>query len=213
MFSPLCNTLGVQPSWRTADWSNVKRALVPLFAVLATVVIASASPASAGVQQDTDYGLTCVLTVTPPQVTAGSQATVAGTGFQPNFATQVLLDGNAVLADVVTDNLGAFSISVTIPAATPPGARIISAICDGTNGAVAQTSVTVLGATQASTTSTTLRPPGATTPTTLRAAGAAAATATTGTDIGPQLTAGIAILGAGAAFVLISRRRNRTVTP
>lgn len=263
-----------------------------LCTALAAGFIAFGSPASAGVQQN-DYGLTCTLTVTPPQVTAGTQATVAGQGFQPNLATQVILDdgtpGEALLADVVTDGLGAFSTTVTIPATATPGPHVISAVCDGTTGSEAETGITVLGATNVNPTLTLSKTtvfhletfdatvtnalPGSTVtyfqrstqvqvgtdtadttgisvltmsfptsaalgphevvatgtdidgdpyelvaPITVVAQTAPTttpgSTATTGTDIAPQLTAGIAILGAGAALVLISRhRRNQTVTP
>jgi hypothetical protein len=276
-----------------ADRSEVKRTVVPLFVVVAATLSLVLSPVPAGAQ--TDYGISCTLTVTPPQVTAGTSATVAGTGFQPNLATQVILDDGtateAVLADVITDSLGAFSTTVTIPATAAPGGHVLTAICDGTTGATAQTSVTVLGATDVNATLTLSKStvfrletfdatvtnalPGSTVtyfqrstevqvgtdtadangvstltmsfpasaalgahevvargtdtdgdpydlvapitvteeaaPTTLQSPGS---TATTGTDIAPQVTAGIAILAAGATLVLISRRRrNQTVTP
>ena len=150
--------------------------------------------------QSVDYGETCNLTVSPPPpFEAGSTVTVSGTGFQPNFATEIFFDGApaqaaavTATAPVTTDALGNFSIAIVIPADAGPGFHTISAICSTTSTVPTELQVEILGG---QVTSTTADPGGRTT------------TPRTGDDTAPLVVAGVAAVLGGAAIVLATRRR------
>lgn len=121
----------------------VRRIALTLMAVTTAFVVASSHSSAQ------EYGTICEITVTPPTPSAGQQATVDGTGFEPDLTTQVIFDegqpDEEVLAEVTTDNLGEFTVQVTIPADADPGLHTITALCDSGSDTDAQTDVLVLG--------------------------------------------------------------------
>ena len=79
----------------------------------------------------------------PSQVVAGEQVTVFGANFPPNTPLDVTMFSDPVrLGSTVSDAAGGYSVTVTIPANTSPGAHDI--VVTG-GGARASTRITVLG--------------------------------------------------------------------
>jgi LPXTG-motif cell wall-anchored protein len=174
-------------------------ALVRKLAVAGALAIASLVPlASVAHAQSIDYGETCNLTVSPPPpFAAGSTVTVSGTGFQPNFTTEILFDGApataagvTATAPVTTDALGNFSIDIVIPETAAAGFHTISAICSATSSVPAEIEIEILAGQVTSTTT-----------------GGRTTTPRTGSDSAPLAVAGLAAVLAGSAIVLATRRR------
>ena len=70
------------------------------------------------------------ITVTPEVGSAGTTVTVAGTGFAGYSAVAVSLGGVPYFAQPLTDPLGAFSATITVPALAP-GASTVSVVVAG----------------------------------------------------------------------------------
>ena len=162
-----------------------------LIAVLCvTTVVLGATPAVAAGGGPGDYAA-CVITIDPATFAGGSVVTVAGSGLQPNLTTPIELDGEAI-GEVLTDDTGAFSTEITIPAGVAPGAHTITVGCDA-QGNVSTTDITI--------TTGAPPPPGGTD-------GIGSPLPRTGSDSTEPLVVlgAVAVLG-GAAFVLAGRRR------
>jgi LPXTG-motif cell wall-anchored protein len=167
------------------------RKLIAICALLAGLFVLAGpvGPASAG--GPSDYA-DCIVTVSDTDLEAGDEVDVSGSGLQPNFETDIIFDRGEdteeVLATVTTDANGEFGpITVTIPN-VPDGEHSISMACDSTT--VNSTTVTVGGVT--------LEPP--------------APLPRTGSDVEPLVVAGGAAILAGVAFVVVAKRRRRSVS-
>ncbi|MDL9979512.1 beta strand repeat-containing protein [Microbacterium sp. ASV49] len=69
------------------------------------------------------------LTETPAQVKAGGTITVSGAGFLPGTTVEIgMYSAPTMLGSATVDGSGAFSASLTIPAAAPLGAHTVAAI-------------------------------------------------------------------------------------
>ena len=135
----------------------------------------------------------------------GEQLTVVGTGFAPRSqATIIIYSDPVVLGTVTTDDDGAFSIPVTVPADLAAGHHSLVASgfdADGNERFLRMDVTVAAGATAGSTTA-----PGATT------AGAAAAAdgtqlAFTGATVLVPAGLGLTALVGGGVLLLVSRRR------
>lgn len=167
---------------------------IALLLVGTGALVGPAAPALAG-GGPVDYA-DCVITVDPSTFEAGAIVTIVGTGFQPNFEATIQFDGEVVVGVVTTDDTGGFTTEVLIPTDATPGTHTISAICDAEVNIIT-TSVTVSGRGTTTTTTTTL--------------GGGGALPRTGSEVEPLVVAGGAAVVAGLAFVLVAKRRRRSV--
>jgi LPXTG-motif cell wall-anchored protein len=173
--------------------------LVMAAAIVATTVVGTASLARA---QSVDYGETCALAFTPPSpFDPGQSVRIDGTGFQPDFTTEILFDGQPAAPAgvtpavvVTTDPLGNFSTSIQIPPTAAPGTHTISVICDADVQVAREFRVQVRG-----------QAPSSTPPT----VGGRTTTPRTGSDTQPLVAIGAGAVLAGTAIVLATRRRRQ----
>lgn len=166
-----------------------KLIVTALVLVGAGALVGPVSPALAG-GGPSDYA-DCVLTVDPSTFEAGAVVTVVGTGFQPNFETTIEL-GSELVGTVTTDATGEFTTEVVIPADAPSGPNTITAVCDVEVNLV--------------TTDVTVSSQGVTT-TTL----GGGRLPRSGSEVEPLVIVGAVAFVAGVAFVLVARRRRRSV--
>lgn len=137
----------------------------------------------------------CFITADPSTFFPGEVVTITGTGFEPGFETTIELDGGTVVGGTVTtDATGSFTTEVIVPDDATPGAHTFSAICD-TPGNETTTTVTVSSR-------------GATTSTTAISGGPLPQT---GSDVQPLVVAGGVAVLAGLTFVMVAKRRRRSV--
>ena len=131
-------------------------------------------------------------------VRAGGRLTVAGDGFLPGEQVQIWIHSDPVLAGVVTaDASGGVRHAITVPADLPPGVHHVELRGVTSGRSVRSAELTVLAAATA---------PGSAG----FADGGAAPAGLAFTGAGGRLLApGLALLLAGAALVLITRRTNR----
>jgi hypothetical protein len=157
-----------------------------LFSVVALLGLGISTPAFA-------YGpnaasINTNATAVPP----GGSLTVSGNNFFPGGSVSIVLHSTPVSVGGATVNAnGSFSVSVSIPSATPPGAHTI--IASDSEGDSASTGLTVTGSS---------------------AGGATPATATpdlpfSGADIAALSGVGAIALALGGMLILTSRRRRR----
>ena len=141
----------------------------------------------------------CVIELNPTEASPGDSVNLVGSGFQPAFTTEIFIDGLSV-GTVLTDGSGAFDTDREVPEGAGPGTVTVSAACDGTGANVSSSELTILG-----------DAPPATTPSTTPVDGAAAADEgdlpQTGNDVEPLVVIGGLAVLAGAAFVLVAKRR------
>lgn len=168
--------------------------------------IQSYPPGQIGVQVSTN-------TVTP-----GQTITVTGEGFAPDTTVVLSLQpGGTQLTSVTTTAQGGFSVAVTIPSGLAPGRYTIVATgaCPSNPaislGLSAQVTVT------ARPTTVTTGPPTSVPPVSTPAPSAAPAPASgplafTGAETMATVLASLALIVAGSAVVLTSRRRRRRVS-
>ncbi|WP_435748463.1 fibronectin type III domain-containing protein [Microbacterium sp. PMB16] len=176
---------------------------LPVGAVYDTFTI---TKSDAGEKWVTEAGVTPPVTepevpaeveLSAASVKAGGKVTVSGSGFEANTEARLELRSDPVQLGTVTAGAdGAFSRSVTIPAATPAGKHTLAVIlADGTE---VTTSLTVSAASSGG---------GAVTP----GDGTGGATdgdlATTGADSTPYVIAAVVLLALGLGLVVLRRRR------
>ncbi len=173
---------------------------IAAFALLMTAAAAGAvAPANAG--GPPDYA-GCTITVDPSSFEPGDTVTVAGTGLQPSFETPIEFNSvTVVVGTVTTDAEGAFETTITIPADAAQGDHTITAECDAV-GNVSITDVTV------EVSGNVIGPP---LPRTGGNGGNGGPLPRTGSDVEPLVVVGGAAVLAGVAFVLVAKRRRRTV--
>lgn len=129
-----------------------------------------------------------VITTNNSSVGPGGSLTVGGTGFVDNESITLTLHSTpVVLATLTSSGAGTFSITVSIPSSTAPGAHQI--IATGASGDSATTDITVTGAIVSTATSSGL--------------------AFTGADIAAVSAVGAVALGLGG-FLLLAGKRRRT---
>lgn len=189
---PRCNPAVLSEDGTTA---MIRKLLGATLLLVGTSVFAGpATPALAG-GGPSDYA-DCFITADPSTFFAGDVVTITGTGFEPGFETTIEFNSvTVVVGTVTTDATGSFTTEVIVPDDATPGEHSFSAICD-TPGTVTTTTVTVSNR-GVSTTSTTATSGGP--------------LARTGSDVEPLVVAGGAAVLAGLAFVMVAKRRRRSV--
>lgn len=167
-----------------------------LLLVGTVAIVGPATPAHAG-GGPSDYA-DCFITADPSTFFPGDVVTITGTGFEPGFETTIEFNSvtvTVIVGTVTADATGSFTTEVIVPDDATPGPHSFAATCD-TRGNETTTTVTVSsrGATTTSTTTTGGGP-----------------LPTTGSDVEPLLVAGGAAILAGLAFVMVAKRRRRSV--
>jgi hypothetical protein len=155
-----------------------------LIAAVAVMGLSFATPAFA-------YGPNAATVSSSTSSTGpGGSLTVSGSHFVPGGSITIVLHSTPVtLATTTADPTGSFSVSVTIPSDTVPGAHEI--IASDTSGDSASTDLTVTG--------------------TVPTATASPALAFTGADIAALSGVGAIALALGGMLILTGRRRRRVV--
>jgi LPXTG-motif cell wall-anchored protein len=165
------------------------RKLVTIAALIVAGLVFAFAPAAYAGEGPSDYA-GCVVRTSPTTFDAGDTVHVTGTGFQPNFTTDIIFTSDpVVLATVTTSATGNFATDVEIPADATDGPHTISAACDSSGAHVGSSDVAV-GSGE------TPRGPG-TTP-------------VTGTDVAPYLAVAAIALVSGTALVVGTRRRRQS---
>jgi len=145
----------------------------------------------------------CALRLNQTSASAGERVTLAGSGYQPGSDVELTLNSNPIsLGGAVADGSGAFTQTITVPAAAPVGRHTITAAGVDPAGAqfILSAAFEVTG--------------------TRGAAAAAPAAADTGSDALPRtgtssvvlLAAAALLIALGTALVITARRRRATVT-
>jgi hypothetical protein len=144
------------------------------------------------------YGSTnmTALSITASIVDPCGSASATGNGFQAGEPATLTLSGvSQTLATTTVGTTGSFTTSFTIPQGTEPGTYTLTA--SGSQGDSASTGITVGNGGCSLSVATVTPNPGL---------------AFTGADIAAVTGAGVIAVGAGAALVLLSRRRRQSPT-
>lgn len=145
-----------------------------------------ASPAGAqACTANSTYNPSATLSASPTTVVQGNSTTISGSGWQPNCALTLTIEGNGIsqTINVVTDSTGSYSVSEPT-SNLPLGSYVVTA----TQGLSMTTSFTVIGATVVTTV-----------PGTLPITGSSSTI--------PFAQAGLALLCVGGLLVLVARKR------
>lgn len=134
----------------------------------------------------------CNLQLSRGSAARGESVTATGSGFAPG-ETVVLSLGGTRVATLTASSGGAIDGSFTVPADAPLGRTTIEARGGAT---VLSAAFEVVGA------------PAADRGRAAPAAAAAGGVARTGSDVLPATAAGLVLVGVGAAFVVLARRRS-----
>jgi LPXTG-motif cell wall-anchored protein len=86
----------------------------------------------------------CTIEVTLDE--GGGSVHLVGSGFQPDFTTEIFID-DVSAGTVVTDAAGAFETDVDVPDGAGPGTVAVTAACDGTGDNVSSSELTLPGGT------------------------------------------------------------------
>jgi len=110
--------------------------------LMCAVGLSVSSPAVAG----TPGYPGCTIEVTPAEASPGESVHLVGSGFQPEFTTEIFIDGVSA-GTVVTDAAGGFETDVDVPDGAGPGTVAVTAACDGTGDNVSSSELTIPGST------------------------------------------------------------------